>query len=76
MANKEKRDRMVGMLLTDRYFADAVFADPEGVLTELGFGADEIEFVRKMDRSDFSALSDRLDYRLTQDQRTSSKECF
>lgn len=76
MADKEKRDRMMGMLLTDRKFADAVFADPEGVLTDLGFGTDEIESVKQMRQLDFSSLSDRLDSRMTQDQRTCSKECF
>ena len=76
MTNREKRDRLMGMLLTDRKFADAVFADPEGVLTDLGFGAEEIDAVKTLPRTDFSMLSDRLDARLTEEQRTSSKEHF
>ncbi|OQY25809.1 MAG: hypothetical protein B6244_14745 [Candidatus Cloacimonetes bacterium 4572_55] len=76
MADREKRDRMLGMLLTDRKFADAVFEDPEKVLTDLGFGADEIETIKGIKRESFSHLSDKLDARMTQNQRTSSKECF
>ena len=76
MNDRKDRDRLMGMLLTDQKFADAVFDDPDGVLTELGFGSDEIDAVKKLPRTEFHTLSDRLDSRLTEDQRTSSKECF
>ena len=76
MRDQREKDRLIGMLLTDKKFADAVFADPSGVLTELGFGRDEIEAVARLPQEKFRNLADTLDSRLTQDQATSSKHHF
>jgi hypothetical protein len=74
--NRAKFDRMVGMLLTDGYFAEQVFADPQGVLSELGFSQEEIDMVSKFPQEKFKSLAATLDTRLTRNKRTCSKKCF
>lgn len=69
-------DRMVGMLLTDRFFADKVFSDPQKVLSELGFSQKEIDTVTNFPQDEFKNLATTLDARLTRNKRTSSKQCF
>lgn len=76
MSNRKAKDRMIGMLLTDKKFADAVFADPSGVLSDLGFSEEEISCVAALPKEAFTHLADKLDARLTQDKLTSSKQCF
>jgi len=74
--NRGKFDRMVGKLLTDKYFAKAVFADPHKVLSELGFSKKEINKVSKFPQTRFKSLAATLDTLLTRSKRTCSAECF